>query len=166
VASKCGFTEPNYKGLQALYEKYKAQGLEVLAFPCDQFGGQEPGTDAEVKAFAVDRYHATFPLFAKVEVNGPGAHQVYQHLKRELRVDNLGWNFQVCACVRVCALGCVANSASVNQQGLTGAPAVLPAVVQKILVNRAGKPVQLITQAWDEVQMDKAVHALLTEASA
>ena len=69
VASKCGYT-PQYKGLEALYAKYKAQGLVVLGFPCNQFGGQEPGTNEEIKQFCSAKYSVTFPLFDKLEVNG------------------------------------------------------------------------------------------------
>ncbi len=69
VASKCGFT-PQYKGLQALYEQFEQRGLEILAFPCDQFGHQETGSDAEISAFCDRTYGVTFPLFAKIEVNG------------------------------------------------------------------------------------------------
>lgn len=73
VASRCGFT-PQYEGLEKLYEKYKAQGLEVLGFPCNQFGAQEPGTEAEIKSFCDLNYGVKFPLFAKVDVNGEKAH--------------------------------------------------------------------------------------------
>ncbi|KAF5843058.1 thioredoxin-like protein [Dunaliella salina] len=78
VASKCGFTDSNYKGLQATYEKYSAYGLEVLAFPCDQFGHQEPGTEEEISQFCTENYKVTFPLFSKVDVNGPNTHPVFQ----------------------------------------------------------------------------------------
>jgi len=70
VASKCGFT-PQYAGLEALYEKYHERGLEVLGFPCDQFGHQEPGNDAEIKKFCSLTYGVSFPMFAKIKVNGP-----------------------------------------------------------------------------------------------
>ena len=80
VASRCGFT-PQYKGLQAMYERLQARGLEILAFPCDQFGHQEPGTDAEIAAFCDTSYHVTFPIFSKIEVNGAKAHPLYVWLK-------------------------------------------------------------------------------------
>ncbi len=73
VASKCGFT-PQYNGLQALYRQFQQRGFEILAFPCDQFGHQEPGSDPEIATFCEDAYGVTFPLFAKIEVNGKNAH--------------------------------------------------------------------------------------------
>src|SRR5690348_3114902 len=73
TASQCGFT-PQYAGLEALYRDFKEQGLTVLGFPCNQFGAQEPGSDAEIATFCVTNYGVTFPLFTKIEVNGPGAH--------------------------------------------------------------------------------------------
>jgi glutathione peroxidase len=95
TASRCGNT-PQYKGLEELYRKYSAQGLEILAFPCDQFGHQEPGTDAEIRSFCERKYAVTFPLFSKIEVNGVGAHPLYKYLKSEaggLLNDNIKWNF-------------------------------------------------------------------------
>jgi glutathione peroxidase len=96
VASKCGFT-PQYKGLEALYEKYKDQGLVILGFPCNQFASQEPGTPSEIKSFCQLNYGVTFPLFAKIEVNGPHTHPLYQFLKKK-ELDpagkfEIGWNF-------------------------------------------------------------------------
>ena len=79
VASKCGFT-PQYKGLEAIQEKYQDKGLVVLGFPCNQFGGQEPGTDEEIKQFCTTKYNVTFPLFDKIEVNGPKRHALYVSL--------------------------------------------------------------------------------------
>lgn len=76
VASKCGYT-PQYAGLEALYEKYKDKGFTVLGFPCNQFGGQEPGTNEEIKHFCSSKYQVTFPLFDKIEVNGPHRHPLY-----------------------------------------------------------------------------------------
>ncbi len=96
VASKCGFT-PQYTGLEALYEKFKDQGLVVLGFPCDQFGHQEPGDEAEIKNFCSLNYDVKFPLFAKVEVNGANTHPLYQYLKHEakgmLGSESIKWNF-------------------------------------------------------------------------
>ncbi len=74
VASKCGYT-PQYAGLEALYEKYKDKGFLVLGFPCNQFGGQEPGTSEQIKQFCSSKYQVTFPLFDKIEVNGPNRHR-------------------------------------------------------------------------------------------
>src|SRR5262245_36949270 len=79
VASQCGLT-PHYAGLQELYESYKDRGLVVLGFPCNQFGAQEPGTEAEIKTFCETRFGVTFPMFAKIDVNGPNRHPLYQHL--------------------------------------------------------------------------------------
>ena len=96
VASKCGFT-PQYKGLEALYAKYKDQGLVVLGFPCDQFGHQEPGDEAEIKNFCALNYEVTFPLFAKIEVNGAHTHPLYAYLKHQakglLGSEAIKWNF-------------------------------------------------------------------------
>jgi glutathione peroxidase len=96
VASKCGFT-PQYDGLEKLYEKYKAQGLVVVGFPCNQFGAQEPGTDSEIQSFCKMNYGVTFPVFGKVDVNGDKAHPLYQHLKKEepgiLGTEGIKWNF-------------------------------------------------------------------------
>jgi glutathione peroxidase len=96
VASKCGFT-PQYAGLEELYRQYQADGLEVLGFPCDQFGHQEPGNEEEIRSFCTLNYEVTFPLFAKIEVNGEGAHPLYQFLKREqsglLGSEVIKWNF-------------------------------------------------------------------------
>lgn len=96
VASRCGFT-PQYAGLEALYRKHAGKGLVVLGFPCDQFGHQEPGDEAEIRAFCSTRYDVTFPMFAKIEVNGPEAHPLYQHLKQTakglLGTEGIKWNF-------------------------------------------------------------------------
>jgi glutathione peroxidase len=95
VASKCGFT-PQYTGLQTLYETLAPRGFAVLGFPCDQFGHQEPGTDAEIAAFCRQNFAVTFPLFAKVEVNGRGAHPLYQWLKEQkggFLGSRIKWNF-------------------------------------------------------------------------
>lgn len=96
VASKCGFT-PQYTGLEALYRKHKDQGLEVLGFPCDQFGHQEPGSADEIRSFCSLTYDVTFPLFAKVDVNGANAHPLWKWLKEQktgfLGLDGIKWNF-------------------------------------------------------------------------
>ncbi|HKC17872.1 MAG TPA: glutathione peroxidase [Steroidobacteraceae bacterium] len=96
VASECGYT-PQYQGLQALYDRYRGQGLEVLGFPCNQFGQQEPGTAADIRAFCSTNYGVSFPLFEKIEVNGPAAHPLYQYLKHEkpglLGTEAIKWNF-------------------------------------------------------------------------
>ena len=96
VASKCGYT-PQYAGLEALYRKYKRRGLTVLGFPCDQFGHQEPGDEDAIKQFCSLTYDVTFPMFAKVDVNGPGTHPLYRHLKAArkglLGTEAVKWNF-------------------------------------------------------------------------
>src|SRR6201993_470718 len=86
VASKCGLT-PQYDGLDALYRAEKDRGLEVLGFPCNQFGGQEPGTDAEIQEFCKTSYDVTFPVFAKIDVNGPDADPLYQYMRAEAPGD-------------------------------------------------------------------------------
>lgn len=96
VASKCGFT-PQYAGLEKLWLGYKDKGLVVLGFPCNQFGDQEPGTETEIAAFCDLNYNVSFPMFAKVVVNGRGAHPLYQWLKRKapgmLGLQAVKWNF-------------------------------------------------------------------------
>jgi glutathione peroxidase len=96
VASKCGFT-PQYEGLEALYRKFKGQGLVVLGFPCDQFGHQEPGNEDEIKNFCSLTYDVTFPMFAKIDVNGTKADPIYKYLKHEakglLGSEAIKWNF-------------------------------------------------------------------------
>jgi glutathione peroxidase len=96
TASKCGFT-PQYKGLEALYQKLRGKGLEILGFPCNQFGAQEPGSEKEIENFCEVNYGVTFPLFAKVDVNGAAAAPLYQHLKTAkpglLGSEAIKWNF-------------------------------------------------------------------------
>ena len=96
TASKCGFT-PQYDGLEALWKKYGDRGFEVLAFPCNQFGGQEPGTADEIESFCKVNFGVSFPLMAKIEVNGDGADPLYQWLKAEapgvLGTKAVKWNF-------------------------------------------------------------------------
>ncbi|MDF1564131.1 MAG: glutathione peroxidase [Deltaproteobacteria bacterium] len=96
TASKCGFT-PQYEGLEALHAELSGRGLEILAFPCNQFGGQEPGSDEEIASFCELRFHTTFPLFSKIDVNGDDAHPLYEHLKAEapglLGTRAIKWNF-------------------------------------------------------------------------
>lgn len=96
TASQCGFT-PQYAGLEALYKKYKDRGFAVLGFPCNQFGAQEPGTADEIGAFCEKNYGVSFPMFDKIDVNGPNAHPLFTHLKEEapglLGTDGIKWNF-------------------------------------------------------------------------
>jgi glutathione peroxidase len=97
VASRCGFT-PQYEGLQALYERYRDQGLEILGFPCNQFLQQEPGTEADIREFCSTRFGVTFPLFRKIHVNGEERHPLYDVLTEKPDADgNAGdvqWNFE------------------------------------------------------------------------
>ncbi|HWN83814.1 MAG TPA: glutathione peroxidase [Vicinamibacterales bacterium] len=96
VASACGYT-PQYAGLEALYRKYQDRGFVVLGFPCNQFGAQEPGSADDIATFCSSRYDVTFPLFAKIDVNGAHAHPLFEHLKQErpgaLGTKGIKWNF-------------------------------------------------------------------------
>ena len=96
VASECGFT-PQYAGLQALYDKFKGRGFAVLGFPCNQFGHQEPSRETEIVEFCSRKYSVTFPMFAKIEVNGVNTHPLYKYLKSEkpgiLGTEAIKWNF-------------------------------------------------------------------------
>lgn len=96
VASACGFT-PQYDGLEKLHEKYEAQGLRVLGFPCNQFGGQEPGSDEEIQSFCSLKFNVKFPVLAKIDVNGKNADPLYQWLKEQapgiLGTELIKWNF-------------------------------------------------------------------------
>jgi glutathione peroxidase len=96
TASKCGFT-PQYAGLEELFRKYKERGLAVLGFPCNQFGEQEPGSADQISSFCESNYGVSFPIFAKIDVNGPNAHPLYQYLKSEksgiMGTKAIKWNF-------------------------------------------------------------------------
>ena len=96
TASKCGFT-PQYTGLESLHQTYGERGFSVLAFPCNQFGGQEPGSEEEIQSFCDLNYQTTFPLFSKIEVNGAASHPLYAHLKEQapgvLGSKRIKWNF-------------------------------------------------------------------------
>ncbi|EAY99944.1 hypothetical protein OsI_21947 [Oryza sativa Indica Group] len=97
VASQCGLTTANYTELSHLYEKYKTQGFEILAFPCNQFGAQEPGSNPQIKQFACTRFKAEFPIFDKVDVNGPNTAPIYKFLKSSaggFLGDLVKWNFE------------------------------------------------------------------------
>ncbi len=96
TASKCGFT-PQFAGLEKLYEKYKDQGFTIIGFPCNQFGKQDPGDNSEIQEFCQLNYGVSFPMFAKVDVNGKGTHPLFEHLKSvapgALGTKNIKWNF-------------------------------------------------------------------------
>lgn len=94
VASRCGAT-PQYEQMQAVYEKYQDDGLVVLGFPCNQFGGQEPGTAEEIRQFCTQNYDVTFPMFARIRVNGEDQAELYKYLKSQSKKkDDIGWNFE------------------------------------------------------------------------
>jgi glutathione peroxidase len=96
AASQCGFT-PQYAGLEALYQKYQDRGLVVLGFPCNQFGSQEPGSDEQIASFCEKQYGVSFPMFSKIDVNGPDAHPLFELLKQQapgvLGSEAIKWNF-------------------------------------------------------------------------
>jgi glutathione peroxidase len=96
TASECGFT-PQYKGLESVYQQFKDKGVEVLGFPCNQFGGQEPGSSDEIGTFCERNFGVSFPLFEKIDVNGDAAHPLFQHLKKEapglMGTQAIKWNF-------------------------------------------------------------------------
>jgi glutathione peroxidase len=96
TASECGFT-PQYAGLEELYREFKDRGLVVLGFPCNQFGKQEPGSEEQIGAFCIDKFGVTFPLFAKIDVNGDNAHPLFKFLKQQapgvLGTEGIKWNF-------------------------------------------------------------------------
>ncbi len=95
TASKCGFT-PQFSGLEKLYEKYKDQGFEVLGFPCNQFGGQDPGSNEQIGAYCQKNYGVNFPMFAKVDVKGPEAHILFRYLtnnSKGILGNGIKWNF-------------------------------------------------------------------------
>ncbi len=128
VASRCGFT-PQYAGLETLYRKYRDRGFAVLGFPCNQFGSQEPGSEAEILAFCATTYDVSFPLFAKVEVNGADAHPLYRYLKGErpgiLGTEAIKWNFTKFLVDR--------NGAVVKRYAPTDKPEDLDAAVAALL---------------------------------
>jgi len=128
TASKCGFT-PQYEGLEALYRKYRDKGLEILAFPCNQFGAQEPGNAEEIASFCSLTYDVTFPMFGKIEVNGPKTHPLYAYLKAQkkglLGSEGIKWNFTKFLVDR--------SGAVVERYAPTVTPAQLDAAVAALL---------------------------------
>ena len=131
VASRCGFT-PQYTGLEALYQKFRSQGFAVLGFPCDQFGHQEPGDEAEIRQFCTLNYSVTFPLFAKLEVNGAAAHPLYRLLKEArpglLGTEAIKWNFTKCLVGR--------DGAVLQRYAPTDKPESLSAAISAALLQR------------------------------
>ncbi len=127
TASKCGFT-PQYKGLESLYEQYSDRGLVVLGFPCDQFGHQEPGDETAIQEFCQVNFGVTFPLFAKVEVNGDGAHPLYAWLRKQkpgFLGNKIKWNFTKFLVDR--------HGNPVKRYGSTTKPGKLTADIEKAL---------------------------------
>jgi len=133
TASQCGFT-PQYAGLEALYQEYKDRGVVVLGFPCNQFGGQEPGTEAEIAQFCELNYGVSFPLFAKIEVNGTNAHPLFKFLKAEqggilggIGLGAIKWNFT--------KFLVDAKGNAVGRFGSGTAPAALKPEIDKLLAS-------------------------------
>lgn len=133
TASQCGFT-PQYKGLEELHQAYKDRGFEVLGFPCNQFGAQEPGSADEIGAFCERNYGVSFPIFAKIEVNGPGAHPLYKFLKSEksgiFGTEAIKWNFTKFLVDR--------EGHVVERYGPSTEPKAIAADVEKLLGGAAG----------------------------
>ena len=131
VASECGYT-PQYQGLQAIYDKYQKQGLTVIGVPCNQFGGQEPGTNAEIKTFCSSTFHVTFPLLDKIEVNGSRRHPLYAALagKGSPFPGNIKWNFNKFL---------VGRDGTILQRFDSGAEPDSPAVIKAIETALAAK---------------------------
>jgi glutathione peroxidase len=129
TASKCGFT-PQYKELQQLYDEYYPRGFEVLGFPCNQFGSQEPGTEDEIAAFCERNYGVTFPMFAKVDVNGENTHPLFKYLKSQakgvLGSEAIKWNFTKFLVDR--------NGQVVGRFASNVSPLKLKAEIEKLLV--------------------------------
>ena len=128
VASQCGFTS-QYKELQGLYDEFHSQGLEILAFPCNQFGGQEPGTPQQIEAFCSTRFGVTFPVFQKTDVNGSNVHPLFEYLKTAapglLGTEGIKWNFTKFLVNR--------NGLPVKRFASANSPASISADIKKLL---------------------------------
>ncbi|GAY77974.1 glutathione peroxidase family protein [Sporolactobacillus inulinus] len=127
TATQCGFT-PQYEGIQKLYEKYQPEGFEILDFPCNQFGHQAPGTNAEINQFCSMRYHTTFPRFARIDVNGENADPLYSYLKSQkggILSANIKWNFTKFLIDR--------SGAVVQRYGATVKPEKIAEDIEKLL---------------------------------
>jgi len=128
VASECGFTS-QYKDLQTLYEEFHSRGLEILAFPCNQFGGQEPGTPLQIEQFCSTKYGITFPIFQKTDVNGPQTHPLFAYLKTAapglLGTEAIKWNFTKFLIGR--------DGLPLKRYASASSPAGISADIQKIL---------------------------------
>ncbi|KAL4422220.1 hypothetical protein ABPG77_009695 [Micractinium sp. CCAP 211/92] len=136
VASLCGYTDSNYKGLNAVYDKYREFGLEVLAFPCNQFGGQEPASLPEIESFLSERYAIKFPLFQKVEVNGEDQHPIFKWLKEQ----------------------------TPPAEGKRGAPgADIAWNFEKFLIDKAGRPVKRYSSVFTDHEVEHDVYDQLVK---
>lgn len=124
VASQCGLT-PQYSGLQSLHARLADRGFAVLGFPCNQFGAQEPGSEAEIQRFCDSRFQVTFPMFAKVQVNGAGAHPLFQWLKSQSGGADIGWNFAKFLVDR--------NGALVSRHAPTDTPESIAPAIERLL---------------------------------
>jgi glutathione peroxidase len=128
VASECGFTS-QYKDLQTLYEEFHSRGLEILAFPCNQFGGQEPGTPQQIEEFCSTKFGITFPIFQKIDVNGPHTHPLFVYLKTAapglLGTEAIKWNFTKFLIGR--------DGLLVKRYASASSPASISADIQKLL---------------------------------
>jgi glutathione peroxidase len=128
VASQCGFTS-QYKELQDLYDDFHSKGLEILAFPCNQFGGQEPGTPQQIEAFCSTRFGVTFPVFQKTDINGPNTHPLFEYLKTAapglLGTEGIKWNFTKFLVNR--------NGLPVKRFASASSPASISADIKKLL---------------------------------
>ena len=128
VASECGFTS-QYKDLQTLYEEFHSRGLEILAFPCNQFGGQEPGTPQQIEEFCSTKFDITFPIFQKTDVNGPHTHPLFVYLKTAapglLGTEAIKWNFTKFLIGR--------DGLPVKRYASASSPASISADIQKLL---------------------------------
>ena len=149
TASKCGFT-PQYKELEALYQKYKDAGLVVIGFPCDQFAHQEPGTDTEIEQFCQINFGVTFPLMKKIEVNGENEHPLYTFLKREAPGEEVQGLKNKAAMAAIRKISKTAKSPADIQWNFT-----------KFLVDREGRVVKRYDPTFDPKKMEKDIIALL-----
>ncbi|MGR8932224.1 MAG: glutathione peroxidase [Gammaproteobacteria bacterium] len=135
TASRCGFT-PQYRGLEEIYREYKDRGLEILAFPCNQFGAQEPGTNQEIAAFCETNYQISFPLFEKIDVNGDQTHPIYRFLKSEapgvLGSKTIKWNFTKFLIDR--------EGKVVKRYGSMTSPSAIIGDIERLLATSAGAP--------------------------
>ena len=149
TASKCGLT-PQYEGLEKLYDTYKEKGFTVLGFPCNQFGGQEPGTDEEISTFCSLNYQVEFPLFQKIEVNGENAHPLYQYLREQAPEEEIDTNSALYKYLH--------DNAPELLKGST-----IKWNFTKFLINQEGKVVKRYSPTTTPDEMEKDIKALLSK---